>query len=142
MRQPIDRQLGHGDGQRRLRGNFPGKHHSGIKGGARVGHLLHQAPFIRLRGADALVGQDHRLFGSSRSDQMQHAWNALPAHVHAEANLGHAQMGVAAHDPKIQRDRQRHAAADAKPLNGSDRDLLHFVPGLGQPRPQLEVPPQ
>jgi hypothetical protein len=30
---------------------------------------------MRLGGADALVGQDHRLLGSRRSDQVQQAWN-------------------------------------------------------------------
>ena len=51
-------------------------------------------------------------------------------------------MGVAAHDAKVQRDRQGYAAADAEPLDGADGDLLHLVPGVGQPRSQLQVPAQ
>ena len=73
---------------------------------------------------------------------MQHARNALPAHVHAEPDLGHPQMGVAGHDAKIQRHRQRDAAADAKTLDGADGDLLHLLPGAGEPRSQLQMPAQ
>ena len=51
-------------------------------------------------------------------------------------------MGVAGHDAEIQRDRQRHAAADAKALDGADGDLLHLLPGPRQPRPELQMPAQ
>ena len=51
-------------------------------------------------------------------------------------------MGVAGHDAKIQRDRERDAAADTKPLDGADGDLLHLLPGPRKPRPELQVPPQ
>ena len=73
---------------------------------------------------------------------MQHARHALPAHVHAKADLGHAHVGVAGHDPEIQRHRQRHAAADAKTLDGADGDLLHLLPGPRQPRSEFQVPAQ
>ena len=55
---------------------------------------------------------------------------------------GTRMMGVAGHDAKIQRHRQRNAAADAKALDGADRDLLHLLPGAGQPRPEFQVPAQ
>ena len=64
-----------------------------------------------------------------RSDQMQHARDALPAHVHAETDFGHADMRVPGHDAKIQRHRQCDAAADAKAFDGADGDLLHLLPG-------------
>src|SRR5260221_3985465 len=51
-------------------------------------------------------------------------------------------MGVAAHDAEVQRHRQRHAAADAKTLDGADGDLLHFLPGAGEPRSQFQMPAQ
>ena len=73
---------------------------------------------------------------------MQHAGNALPAHIHAKADFGHADMGVAGHDPKVQRDRQRHAAANTEALDGADGNLLHLLPGAGQPRSQFQMPPQ
>src|ERR1700736_3637744 len=51
-------------------------------------------------------------------------------------------MGVAGHHTKIQRHRERYAAADAKALNGADGDLLHLLPGAAQPRPEFQVPSQ
>ena len=137
MRQTVDGQFGHGDRQRRLRRDFCGKPHRGIERLARIGHFFHQPPFVGFRRRDALVGQDHRLLGAGRSDQMQHARDALPAHVHAEPDLGHPQMGVAAHDAKVECHRQRHAAADAKAFDGADGDLLHLLPGPGQPRSEF-----
>jgi len=50
---------------------------------------------------------------------MQHARYALPAHVHAEPDLGHPQMGITGHDAEVQGDRQRDAAADAKTFDGA-----------------------
>jgi len=46
--------------------------------------------------------------------QMQHARDALPAHIHAETDFARG-CGVSGYDAKIQRYRQRDAAADAKP---------------------------
>ena len=43
-------------------------------------------------------------------------------------------MGVAGHHAKIQRHRERYAAADAKAFDGADGDLLHLLPGAAQPR--------
>ena len=94
------------------------------------------------RDRDALVGQDHRLLGPRRSDQVQHARHALPAHVHAEPDFGHPHMRVASHHAKIQRYRQRNPAADAKALDGADGNLLHLLPGAGQPRSEFQVPAQ
>ena len=142
MRETIDGELGHGDRERRLGGDLCGKRHGGVEGLARIGHLLHQAPLVGLSRRDALVSQDHRLLGAGRADQMQHAWHALPAHVHAEADLGDAHMGIAPHDAEIECDRERHAAADAEPFDGADGDLLHVLPCAGQPRTQFEVSAQ
>ena len=113
-----------------------------VKGLAGIGHLLHQAPLIGLVGGDALVGQDHRLLGARRTHQVQHARHALPAHVHAEPDLGHAHMAAAAHDAEIERDRERDAAADTEALDGADGDLLHLLPGPGHARAELQVPAQ
>ena len=142
MGEAINGQLGHGDRERRLRGDFCRKRERGIEGVTGFGHLLHQTPLICVRGADALVGQDHGLFGSRRPDQVQHARNALPAHVHAETDFGYPQVRVAAHDAEVQRHRERDTAADAKTFNRADRDLLHVMPGLRHPRPQLQVTAQ
>src|ERR1700688_4885674 len=51
-------------------------------------------------------------------------------------------MGVAGHDTKIQRHRERYAAADAKAFNGTDGDLLHLLPGAAEPRSEFKVPAQ
>jgi len=115
---------------------------SGIECLAGIDHLLHQTPLKRLPGADALVGQDHGLLGAGGSDQMKHARDALPAHVHAEPDLGHPQMRVISHHAKIQRDRERHAAADTKALDRADGDLLHLLPGVAEPWPEFQMPAQ
>src|SRR3954452_4828451 len=51
-------------------------------------------------------------------------------------------MGVARHHPKIERYGQRHAATYTESFYGADRDLLHVIPGLGQPRSKLQMPSQ
>src|ERR1700730_18193832 len=51
-------------------------------------------------------------------------------------------MRVAAHDAKVERHRQSHAATNAKPFDGADGDLLHLLPRAGQPRSELQVPAQ
>ncbi len=57
-------------------------------------------------------------------------------------DFGHPDMGVARYHAKIQRHRQRDAAADAKSFDGADGDLLHFLPGPRQPRPKPQMPAQ
>jgi hypothetical protein len=99
-------------------------------------------PLVGLGSGYSLVGQDHGLLGAGRSHQVQHPWHALPAHVHAEPDLGHAHMGVSGHHAKVQRDRQRHAATDAKAFDGADGDLLHFLPCPRQPRSEFQVASQ
>jgi len=51
-------------------------------------------------------------------------------------------MGVAGHHAKIQRHRERYAAADAKSLDGADGDLLHLLPGAAQTWSKFQVPAQ
>ncbi len=77
-----------------------GENHRRIEGLARLGQFFHEAPFVSLFSADALIGEDHRLFGSRRPHHMQHARNALPAHVHAESDFGNAHMCRPAHHPE------------------------------------------
>jgi hypothetical protein len=50
-------------------------------------------------------------------------------------------MGVAAHDAKIERDRQRDAATDTEAFDRGDRDLFHVLPGAGEPGADLQMSP-
>ena len=47
-----------------------------------------------------------------------------PAHVHAELDLGNAEMRALAAEAEIERHGERRAAADAMALDGGDGDLL------------------
>ena len=60
VRKAVDRQLGHGDRQRRLGGYVGGERHRGIEGLAGIGHFFHQPPFISFGSGDALVGRNDR----------------------------------------------------------------------------------
>jgi hypothetical protein len=120
-----------------------------LREGHRLGHsltvgddLLNQPPLVRLRRADSIGGQDHGLLGARQPHQRQQARQRAPAHVHAERHLGDAEVGARAAKAEIERDGQRHAAADAGPLDGRNRDLLHVPPGAAHARadPQRGAP--
>jgi len=103
-----------------------------------IGDLLHQTPLIGFRCRDALVGQDHGLLGARRSDQVQHARHALPAHVHAEPDLGHPHMGVTRHDAEVERDCERKAAADRKSPSMASMAICSIsCQAPRQPRPEF-----
>ena len=84
---------------------------------------------IRTPQPPRCVGQDDGLLGAGRSHQVQHPRHALPAHVHAKSDLGHAHMGVSGHHAKVQRDRQRHAAAKASmaPIRWGGREAAPSI---------------
>jgi hypothetical protein len=96
--------------------------HGAIEGSAGFGHL-------------PLVGQDHRLLGPRRADQVDHTRHALPTHVHAKPDFGHPQVRVARHDPEIQSHRQRD---DRHPSGALRCEWLHAPlssPGKFNPQP-------
>jgi hypothetical protein len=57
-------------------------------------------------------------------------------------DLGDPDMGRTAHDAEVERDRERNAAADAEAFDRGDGDLVHLLPGAGEPGAELQMPAQ
>ncbi len=136
MGETVDRRLAHAHRDGRLARDALGEGHRRGERLAVVHDVLDQPPVQCVGRADPVRGEDHRLFGAGRPHQRQHARDRAPAHVHAEFDLGNAEMRRAAAGAEVERHDQRRAAADAMAFDGGDGHLLHVLPGLAHLRSQ------
>jgi hypothetical protein len=69
------------------------------------GEFPSKTPIISLLPGNPLIGHDDGLFRACRPHQAQQPRDALPAHIHTDPNLRHADMCARRHDAEVQRDR-------------------------------------